>query len=334
MNNPKYSIIVPAYNTGDAIRRCIDSVLKQTYINWELVIVDDGSKDKTPEIIEEYTNNDNRIKAFHIPNGGVSNARNVGLVEVQGEYVMFVDSDDWIDPDYLQQVENHMDYDADIYIVGITQDHEDDKGNIYYSEIKGGPVYRHISSVSLDAEIGYLLNTINMESSCLKSYRVSFLQQHNIKFLKEMIAFEDFYFVLQCLCHQSSISLIPFIGYHYCMGLDYNPIVRRGKRDLYPSMSSLFKMLALMDTMLGLSGYSHEQVMSVMAAKISVVLNQSLYAAKWADRVKPFKQILNDATIKTHIKEILNIAGGRFRLQYKLMSKGMFNLAYIAYRYL
>ena len=74
--------------------------------------------------------------------------------------------------------------------------------------------------------------------------------------------------------------------------------------------------------------------MSVMAAKISVVLNQSLYAAKWADRVKPFKQILNDATIKTHIKEILNIAGGRFRLQYKLMSKGMFNLAYIAYRYL
>ena len=115
MNNPKYSIIVPAYNTGDAIRRCIDSVLKQTYINWELVIVDDGSKDKTPEIIEEYTNNDNRIKAFHIPNGGVSNARNVGLVEVQGEYVMFVDSDDWIDPDYLQQVENHMDDDADIY---------------------------------------------------------------------------------------------------------------------------------------------------------------------------------------------------------------------------
>lgn len=228
MNNPKHSIIVPAYNTGNAIRQCIDSVLKQTYPNWELIIVDDGSKDNTSEIIDEYAKNDNRIKVFHIPNGGVSYARNVGLAAAQGEYVMFVDSDDWIELDYLQQVGNHMDDDADMYIVGITQDHEDNNGNIYYSEIKGTPVYRHISSVNLHSEIGYLLNTINMESSCLKSYRASFLQKHNIKFLKGMIVFEDFYFVLQCLYHQSSISLIPFIGYHYRMELDYNPVVRRG----------------------------------------------------------------------------------------------------------
>ncbi|WP_455970802.1 glycosyltransferase family 2 protein [Bacteroides congonensis] len=334
MNNPKHSIIVPAYNTGDAIHRCIDSVLKQTYANWELIIVDDGSKDNTLEIIEEYAKNDNRIRVIHISNGGVSNARNVGLAEAQGEYVMFVDSDDWIEPEYLQQVGNHMNNDTDMYIVGISQDHEDNNGNIYYSEIKGSPVYRYISPTSLHSEIGYLLNTINMESSCLKSYRVSFLRQYDIKFLKGMIVFEDFYFVLQCLCHQSSISLIPFIGYHYCMGLDYNPVVRRGFRDLYPSVSNLFKMLDFMDMKLGLSGYSHEQVMRVMAAKISVVLGQSLYATKWVDRTKPFKQIFNDAIIKTHIKEILNIAGGRFRLQYKLMGKGLPNLTYIAYRYL
>lgn len=334
MNNLKHSIIVPAYNTGDAIRQCIDSVLKQTYTNWELIIVDDGSKDNTPEIIEEYAKSDNRIKAFHIPNEGVSNARNVGLAEAQGEYVMFVDSDDWIEPDYLQQIRNYMDDDADMYIVGITQDHEGNNGNIFYSEIKGTPVYRHISSANLHSEIGYLLNTMNMESSCLKSYRASFLRQHNVKFLKGMIVFEDFYFVLQCLCHQSSISLIPFIGYHYRMGLDYNPVVRRGVRDLYPSINSLFKMLDLMDMRLGLSDYSHEQVMRVMAAKISVVFGQSLHATKWTDRTKPFKQIFNDAITKAYIKEILNIAGGRFRLQYILMSKGMFNLAYIVYRYL
>ena len=333
MNNPKHSIIVPAYNTGNAIRQCIDSVLKQTYPNWELIIVDDGSKDNTSEIIDEYAKNDNRIKVFHIPNGGVSYARNVGLAAAQGEYVMFVDSDDWIELDYLQQVGNHMDDDADMYIVGITQDHEDNNGNIYYSEIKGTPVYRHISSVNLHSEIGYLLKTINMESSCLKSYRASFLQKHNIKFLKGMIVFEDFYFVLQCLYHQSSISLIPFIGYHYRMELDYNPVVRRGG-DFYPSISNLFKMLDLMDMKLGLSSYSHEQVMRVMTAKISVVLNQSLYATKWADRVKPFKMIFSDVTIKARIKEILNISGGRFRLQYKLMSKGMFHLAYIICKYL
>lgn len=334
MNNPKHSIIVPAYNTGDAIRQCIDSVLNQTYINWELIIVDDGSKDNTPEIIEEYAKSDNRIRAFHISNGGVSNARNIGLAKAQGEYVMFVDSDDWIETDYLQQVGKHMDDDADMYIVGISQDHEDNDGNIYYSEIKGTPVYRHISHESLHSEIGYLLNTMNMESSCLKSYRASFLRQHNIKFLKGMIVFEDFYFVLQCLYYQSSISLIPFIGYHYRMGLDYNPVVRRGFRDLYPSINNLFKMLDLVDMRLGLSGYSHEQVVRVMAAKISVVFVQSLHAVKWTDRTKPFKQIFNDVIIKAYIKEILNIAGGRFQLQYKLMSKGMFNLAYIVCKYL
>lgn len=93
-------------------------------------------------------------------------------------------------------------------------------------------------------------------------------------------------------------------------------------------------MLDLMDMKLGLSSYSHEQVMRVMTAKISVVLNQSLYATKWADRVKPFKMIFSDVTIKARIKEILNISGGRFRLQYKLMSKGMFHLAYIICKYL
>lgn len=332
--NPKHSIIIPAYNTGEAICKCIDSVIAQTYPDWELIVVDDGSMDSTPAIIDEYAQKDERIHVIHIPNAGVSNARNVGLDNAKGEYVMFVDSDDWIEPDYLLQIENHIDDDADMYIVGITQDHEDEKGHIYYSEIKGAPVYRHITSDNISGEIGYLLQTINMESSCLKSYSRSFLTKHNIRFLKGMIIFEDFYFVLQCLLHKSSISLIPFIGYHYRIELSYNPFTRRGGHDLYPSLSNLFIMLDQLDTNLRLQGYSHEQVMRCMTGKIQVLTCQSRNATTYKQKVKPFKDVAHDKVLNAHISEILMYAGGRYRLQYKFMKKGFYFIAHLINKYI
>ena len=113
MGGVKHTVIVPAYNTGEAIGRCIDSILAQSIGDWELIVVDDGSSDCTPEVIDEYAGKDERIRAIHIANGGVSNARNVGLEAARGEYVMFVDSDDWLEPDYLREVESHMGDDAD-----------------------------------------------------------------------------------------------------------------------------------------------------------------------------------------------------------------------------
>lgn len=332
--NPKHSIIIPAYNTGEAICKCIDSVIAQTYPDWELIVVDDGSMDSTPAIIDEYAQKDERIHVIHIPNAGVSNARNVGLDNAKGEYVMFVDSDDWIEPDYLQQIDNHIDDNADMYIVGITQDHEDERGHIYYSEIKGAPVYRHITTDNIPGEIGYLLQTINMESSCLKSYRRSFLTTNNIRFLKGMIIFEDFYFVLQCLLHKSSICLIPFIGYHYRMELNYNPIAHRGGRDLYPSVSNLFVMLDKLDTSLRLQGYSHEQVMRCMTGKIQTIICQSRNATTYKQKIKPFREVAQDKVLNAHISEILMYAGGRYRLQYKFTKKGLYFIAYLICKYL
>ena len=334
MNIPKHSIVVPAYNTGAAIRKCVDSILAQSFNDWELIIVNDGSTDTTHAIVDEYAKADSRIKAIHIPNGGVANARNVGMAAANGEYIMFVDGDDWIESDYLKQVEMYMADNADMYIIGITQDHEDQDGRIYYSEIKGTPIHRHITNEHLPSEIGYLLNTMNMESSCLKSYRASFLRKYNIQFLNGMIVFEDFYFVLQCLLHKPSISLIPFIGYHYRMELSYNPVARRGFRDLYPSISNLFVVLNGINNTLSLTGYSHTQVMKTMASKIAVVFSQSNNASTWAERKKPFRQIMGDTTLQANINDILCCAGGRFRLQYKMMRRGMYGIAYLLYKYI
>lgn len=98
----KVSIIVPVYKVEKYIRICIESILNQTYDNWELILVDDGSPDKCGEICDDYAQKDNRIKVIHKPNGGLSSARNVGLDAITGEYVTFLDSDDFWHTDYLK----------------------------------------------------------------------------------------------------------------------------------------------------------------------------------------------------------------------------------------
>ena len=102
------SVIIPVYNTKPYLSRCIDSVLKQTYEDWELLLVDDGSTDGSGQICDEYAQSDSRIKAFHNRNQGPAASRNYGIREAAGNFVMFVDSDDWLDEEMLRTMYGHM----------------------------------------------------------------------------------------------------------------------------------------------------------------------------------------------------------------------------------
>lgn len=106
MSSPLISIIVPVYNAEKTLNRCVDSILLQPFTDWELLLIDDGSKDSSGDICDEYARKDPRIKVFHKENGGVSSARNVGLDNAKGEWITFVNSDDWI-------VNNALDIDYD-----------------------------------------------------------------------------------------------------------------------------------------------------------------------------------------------------------------------------
>lgn len=97
----KVSVIVPVYKAENCLRRCVDSILDQTFTDFELVLVDDGSPDQSGQICDEYIQHDARVKAIHKVNGGVSTARNAGLDIASGKWVVFVDSDDWCEPNYL-----------------------------------------------------------------------------------------------------------------------------------------------------------------------------------------------------------------------------------------
>ncbi len=119
MEKPKISIIVPIYNMEKYLRQCLDSIKNQIFCDWECILVDDGSKDASAAICDEYAAEDVRFKVIHKENGGLSSARNAGLKACIGDLIGFVDSDDWIEPQMYEVLYNLInDYDADIAVVG------------------------------------------------------------------------------------------------------------------------------------------------------------------------------------------------------------------------
>ena len=126
---PKLSVIVPVYNTEKYLRQCVDSILGQTLSELEIILVNDGSKDNSGVICDEYAAKYDQVTVIHKENGGVSSARRAGVAAAKGEYVAFVDSDDWIDPDmYAQMLASAREHDADAVLCDIL--FELDKGII------------------------------------------------------------------------------------------------------------------------------------------------------------------------------------------------------------
>jgi len=136
MEQAKISIIVPVYQVGKYLRRCLDSIVNQTYKNLEIILVEDGSSDNSPAICEEYAQKDGRIKVFYQKNQGASVARNQGLDVATGKYIGFVDSDDWIEPNMYEELSFALvNSNADVAVTG------------YFLELKEGN-----KSVSVDAK--------------------------------------------------------------------------------------------------------------------------------------------------------------------------------------
>ena len=117
--NPRFSIIIPVYNVQDYLSKCLDSVLGQTMLDIEIVCVDDGSKDESSKILTQYSKVDERIKLIRKENGGLSSARNAGLKVAQGEYICFLDSDDYVEPNFCERIYREvLEHRPDIIVFG------------------------------------------------------------------------------------------------------------------------------------------------------------------------------------------------------------------------
>ena len=201
MSNPKISVIVPVYNAESTIRRCVDSILAQTFTDFECLLIDDGSKDRSGEICDEYAEKDSRVRVFHKENGGVSSARNVGLDNATGEWIAFVDSDDWVGEMYLESFSGHLD--ADLMIGGFlrVKNNEIVYDN-YWDYLPDGLYlnFRHI--------IESHLNHSAFSAPWAKLFRRKIIGK--IRFDSNIFLGEDNLFIMMFLSFIESIRVLPF----------------------------------------------------------------------------------------------------------------------------
>ena len=218
MNTPIVSIIVPVYNAAKpldrdktVLHRCIDSILNQEYRDYELIVVDDGSKDESGKILDEYAAKDSRIKVIHKENSGVSNTRNLAIQNARGKYIQFLDADDWITTDATKSLVRTMEESkadlviADFYrVVGENTSH---KGRIDSDKVLTRDEFAdYMIQNPADYYYGVLWN---------KLYKKSIIDAYHLKMDASLSWSEDFIFNLEYLLHVKHVAPLQLPIYYY-----------------------------------------------------------------------------------------------------------------------
>ncbi len=199
------SVIVPVYNTEPYLHHCIDSILAQTFTDFELLLIDDGSTDSSGSICDEFAAKDSRVRVFHKANGGVSSARNMGLDNAHGEWVAFVDADDLLYPDFLKTFVTKFSQSVDLYIQG----YEDSNGytlvrteRSWVSEC----LVVELDDIYLDQLFGFVWN---------KLYKAVIIKDNGLRFNEQITMIEDLLFIYDYLQHSNSAYNINAVNYYY-----------------------------------------------------------------------------------------------------------------------
>ena len=207
----KISVIVPVYNTEKYLRKCVDSILAQTFTDFELLLIDDGSTDNSGKICDEYALKDNRVKVIHKENGGVSRARNLGIDNAQGEYLSFIDSDDYIRPDmYAELVAVADKYNVDLAVSDIELN-----GRILTNKT---PAERKLEKQEIhDTVLPYFTQSNNTGAGAYTTMLIkrSVLIENTVRFYEDFAFQEDLMFVINVYANISSMYYLPKTFYEY-----------------------------------------------------------------------------------------------------------------------
>ncbi len=245
--NPLVSVIIPVYNVEKYLARCVDSVLAQTYPNVEIILVDDGSPDSSGAICDEYAALHENVQVVHKKNGGLASARNAGMRVATGEYLFFIDSDDWIDPETLQELveigeKTGVDFVRYTPVYAGWPNHADgEMYNIAKEKVLHEGIFTKENIVRDIYPRLFAQENLDMGvivSACRSLYKTSFLKAHNLVFDESIKYAEDTYFSAKLVYHTNSFY---FVGggkyYHYF----YNPasITKSYKKDRWDSGKKL-----------------------------------------------------------------------------------------------
>lgn len=297
---PCISIIVPIYNNATYLEKCILSLVNQTYGNLQIILVDDGSRDASSKICEKYKENDSRIIVIHKENGGVSSARKVGIERATGNYVMFVDGDDWIELDTCEKtVKVAMDNRADCVMFGYIREYEKksiqnplfENDFCYDKEVAEENIHRRLIGMK-DEELVHPERVDNIVSVCMKLYCLDVAKKGKIVNEKIVGTSEDTIFNLYAL-DGCSISYINRCFYHY-RKTNTQSITTRYKEDLVEKWDALYKIF---EDYLACSEkkekYYQFYLNRVACGTIGLGLNEVSGYGNLTEKVKKVKRILS-----------------------------------------
>lgn len=206
------SVIIPVYNVQQYLEKCIESVVNQTYKNLEIILIDDGSTDMSGKICDEFAEKDGRIKVIHSKNGGVSAARNIGLDIATGEYIGFVDSDDWIESQmYEKLLKNIKSNNADISICDVFIEQNGTKIHTVLDKYKQNFTRKEILEILFDnVGFNWLWNKL-IKRKLFENYDF----ENKIRLHTDIYMGEDILCVCECICRSEIISYVSEPLYHY-----------------------------------------------------------------------------------------------------------------------
>lgn len=209
MTSPKISIIVPVYNMEKVMCRALDSLVAQTYRDYEVILVDDGSTDGSPAICDEYAQKYPYFRVIHKCNGGLSSARNAGMAEARGEWITFCDPDDYTYPCWLENFTHNINNDVDLVCQGFDA-----------TKAEFGQNFDKFSVAVKFEGNPFSLYEILLRNNCLgytwcKLYKGSVITQYSLRFDTSINLREDEIFILQYLFHIKKAVAVDKMGYHY-----------------------------------------------------------------------------------------------------------------------
>ena len=283
LQTPKISVIVPVYKAEAYLHRCVDSLLSQTFQDFEILLVDDGSPDKSGEICDEFAKMDTRVRVFHKENGGVSSARQCGMDHARGEYTIHADPDDWVDPTMLEELyRKAKEEDADMVICD------------FYEERKNKTLYIRQQPSSLDHETVLCELFQQLHGSCCnKLVKRACYSKFIIKFPTCVNYCEDLYFWIALLQHDINISYLGKAFYHYYRSQNPNSIANSNRKSMYEKLDKFLTALPdVLDEQRFAYGYRAMEYRLAYAAIVAKALSPICYVERFRHLLKiPLNEI-------------------------------------------
>lgn len=326
MSDIKVSIIVPVYNVPEkALRDCLESTIGQTLKEIEIIVVDDGSTDKSGHICDEYAEKDSRLRVIHKQNGGLSAARNTGYEAARGEWITFLDSDDWIEPTTCEETYKlGVDKDVDIVIFGTVQEFEHYKNPFKY-HYENGRVFRGDECRQLQCEI--LDFNGNIATAWAKLIRKSVLDRNHIEHNAELRqGSEGIEFNIRLFEKVQCAVFTDMIYYHYI----YNPNSISAKHDeknhyfVIRCFEEIRKQIEVSDNREALQARFYNRfAYVVVAAAISGYFSPA-NPQRYKEKKKSFKAYLDNILVKDALDKCdLNQLGAQRQVVLRLIKLGI-----------